>query len=181
MVSEVNPYAPPTADNDVLGEIAESIQLMRASRGARFLAAFTDGLLMMPFLGVGMYVASSLGFSVLHDKLSWQLVVWACMAPLTLYQWVLIVRTGQTLGKRWNKIKIFMKDGEQVDFLHGVVLRNWILYFIPVLVALVVPGTDQLMSLVTIVDLVIIFGATHRCLHDFIAGTQVLQLQRGGF
>jgi uncharacterized RDD family membrane protein YckC len=181
MVSELNPYAPPTADNDPVGDPNDASQLMRATRSQRWWAAFVDGLLYMPLLGVGMYVASSMGINILTDRLTWLLVVWACMSPLAIYQWVLVARTGQTLGKRWTKIKIFKKDGSPVDFVSAVVLRNWVLYFIPALLTVIVPGTDQVSNLVGLVDAVMIFGAEHRCLHDFIAGTQVLQLQRGGF
>ena len=107
-------------------------------------------------------------------------MIWACLAPLALYQWALIARTGQSLGKRWTRIKIFKKDGSDVDFVSGVVMRNWILFFIPSLFTLVVPEVP-IANLVGFVDAVMIFGVAHRCLHDYIAGTQVLQLQRGGF
>jgi uncharacterized RDD family membrane protein YckC len=179
MVSEINPYAPPSADNDALAaEAADSSQLLRATRSQRWWAAFIDNLLYAPLLGVGMFVASSLGYNVEADKGTWMLVVYACFLPLAIYQWALIAKTGQSLGKRWTKIKIFKQDGTEVDFLSGVVLRNWIVLGIPVLLGILAPEADRLGNLISTVDAVCIFGAAHRCLHDYIAGTQVLQLQR---
>src|SRR5439155_23600249 len=139
MVSEINPYAPPIAESEFQGDASDASQLFRATRSQRWWAAFIDGMLYTPLFGVGMFVASSFGINVLTNRATWTLVIWGCLAPLALYQWALIARTGQSLGKRWTRIKIFKKDGSDVDFVSGVVMRNWILFFIPSLFTLVVP------------------------------------------
>jgi len=56
------------------------------------------------------------------------LIVVACLHFLFLtgYNWYLITVRGQTIGKRWMKVKIVKEDGKPVDFVRGVILRNWI-------------------------------------------------------
>jgi uncharacterized RDD family membrane protein YckC len=181
MVSEINPYAPPSADSDVLNDPSDASQLLRATRSQRWWAAFVDNLLYLPLIGVGAAVAVGLGYSADVEKGGFMLVIYACMLPLAIYQWTLIARTGQSLGKRWSKIKIFKLDDSEVDFLSGVVLRNWVLGVVPLILVALVPDLERGSNLLGTVDALFIFGAAHRCLHDYIAGTKVLQLQRGGF
>jgi uncharacterized RDD family membrane protein YckC len=177
--TDLNPYAPPGADNDLAEEV-ESSQLLRASRSQRLGAAILDGLVMMPLVGLAMMLARSWHLSAKRDHVMYTLLFQAVMLPLSLFQWSLIARTGQSLGKRWVKIKIFKKDGSPVDFVSGVVLRHWLLYLTPVFIGLVMPQpATQLTQVVWFVDIVLIFGVAHRCLHDYIAGTQVLQLPGG--
>jgi len=179
MVSEINPYAPPTADGDGFTDLGEdSSQLLRATRSQRWWAAFIDNLLYLPLLGVGVVVAMSIGTDAQAEQGTFMLVIYGCMLPLAIYQWVLTARTGQSLGKRWTKIKIFKKDGSEVDFVSGVLLRSWVLFGVPLVITVIVPEAERLSNLVSTVDALCIFGAAHRCLHDYIAGTQVLQLQR---
>src|SRR5258705_13856660 len=100
MVSEINPYAPPSADGDGLTDVEDSSQLLRATRSQRWWAAFIDNLLYLPLLGVGAFVATSVGYDLQREQGMWMLVMYACMLPLAIYQWTLTARTGQSLGKR---------------------------------------------------------------------------------
>ena len=49
---------------------------------------------------------------------------------LTIYNWVLVHKQGQTIGKRALKIRIVKQDGSPCGFLHGVVLRDWVLHLL---------------------------------------------------
>jgi uncharacterized RDD family membrane protein YckC len=84
-----------------------------------------------------------------------------------LYQCRLIATSGQSLGKRWKQIRIVLDDGTAPGFWRGVVLRSWVLMlfrFIPLL------G-----NVISLVDILMIFGAGNRCLHDRLAGTRVIK------
>jgi uncharacterized RDD family membrane protein YckC len=79
-------------------------------------------------------------------------------------------KTGQTLGKRMIKTRIVREStGEAPGFLHGVVLRVWLLSLAGLL-----PGVGNFVGLA---DAVAIFtGHRRQTLHDRIAGTIVIQV-----
>ena len=97
-------------------------------------------------------------------------VLFLSMLGLAIYQWILIATTGQTLAKRWLKMKIVKVDGTPVDFVSGVILRSWV---VQALSAIPMVG-----GLVGLIDALMIFGAEQRCLHDHIAGTIVIDVTR---
>src|SRR5262249_52126407 len=104
--------------------------------------------------------------------------------PLHILQWALIATRGQTLGKMMIKTRIVRMDGSSVGFVHGVVLRIWVIT-IPswILVGLMLTGMDPrtllpasvAIGLIGLLDALFIFGESRRCLHDLIAGTRVIQ------
>ena len=89
---------------------------------------------------------------------------------VAIYQWVLISRTGQSLGKKWTDIRIEMLNGERVTFGTGVALRNW--------VPKVIGAVPYLGMIFHLVDCLFIFREDRRCLHDHIAGTRVVEHKR---
>jgi uncharacterized RDD family membrane protein YckC len=92
------------------------------------------------------------------------------MLGLFIYQWVLISRTGQTLGKKWTGIRIELVDRNRIGFASGVVLRNWVPKLMGVL--------PYLGALFQLVDILFIFRDDRRCIHDHIAGTRVVRQKR---
>ena len=89
------------------------------------------------------------------------------------YQWYLVATTGQSLAKRWMGIKIVRLDGSPVGFVHGVLLRSWVISMATNAIS-TTPGLRTLGRLVHLVDALMIFGEERRCLHDHIAGTRVI-------
>lgn len=93
----------------------------------------------------------------------------AWLLVLTVVEWSMIVRAGQTPGKRLMGIRIIRTDGAKVDFVHGVILRNWIY---------AVVGNPLFLSImamiVWIVDGVMILAADRRSLRDHLASTKVV-------
>tara|TARA_B100000959_G_C14981577_1_gene623722 strand:+ start:2575 stop:3192 length:618 start_codon:yes stop_codon:yes gene_type:complete len=83
-----------------------------------------------------------------------------------IYQWYLLATTAQTIGKKYLKIKIVNKDGEQAGFFVNVVLREWVMALIGIFPA--IGGIIQL------VDILFIFRDDRKCIHDLIAGTVVI-------
>jgi uncharacterized RDD family membrane protein YckC len=143
-----------------------------ATRGARWWAAILDTVLLS---AVVLVATKLLRGSSCDEGLSWSarqgLRSLACM-PLLAYQWWLIARTGQTLGKRWTNIRIVKLDGSPVDFVSGVLLRTAL--FDAVILLLISFGPRDVSSVFQLLDIVFIFGATQRCLHDRLAGTKVV-------
>jgi uncharacterized RDD family membrane protein YckC len=180
---EINPYAPPSPDAGFFEAPVESQELLLADRLTRLGARLLDGLLLsvciLPALGIFAYAGFSASMSRhrgggagMGTLASQEIIIVGLLAmllalPLVGYQWYLIAKTGQTLGKKWTGIRIVKMDDSPVDFVSGVILRNWVMFaagFVP-----------YLGSCVGLVDaLMIFFNDDRRCVHDFIAGTKVV-------
>lgn len=155
-----NPFAPPSDDAD-WGLKATFTGGLDASRGKRFAGAFLDNLVYMAAAFLG---GIALGGDV--DGL-------AFLGPLALVgavQAYLVTTTGQTIGKRMVGSRIVLMDGKAVGFFRGVFVRSWVFQAF-----LAIPGVGGLLGLV---DALFILGESHRCLHDHLAGTRVVDVSR---
>lgn len=129
-----------------------------AGRGARLLAAIVDGAI---FLGV---VVVGAPLSAIGPDFFIVLTVLAVIG-LVIVQVVLLTKDGQTLGKRALKIRIVKRDtGQNGGFVPNVLLR------------LVLNGIIGWIPLYGLVDTLFIFREDRRCIHDMIAGTQVVNV-----
>jgi uncharacterized RDD family membrane protein YckC len=176
--SPYNPYSPPAAGTDYNAPEANYAEQVLADRGTRFGAALLDGLLAMACAipgGALVFFQAFNSASSRHGRSSQPdltgliggvVLMMALTLPLAIYQWYLISKSGQTLGKRWTGIKVVKLDGSPVDFVSGVVMRNWIVAAMGM-----VPYVGACVGLV---DPLMIFGDERRCLHDLIAGTKVI-------
>jgi uncharacterized RDD family membrane protein YckC len=156
----VNPYAPPAAAIEVIAP-RSFLGDPLARPGTRFGARFIDQLLLLVSLIPG-------GILLATKNAVFGAVICALGAlALCIYQWSLIVGSGQSLGKLWCKIKIVRTDGRPVDFISGVVTREWIM-----LVLRFVPAVGSILGLI---DALFVFRVDRRCLHDHMAGTKVIE------
>lgn len=171
---EYNPYAPPMAGTEsgsVFGDerAAEEEQIL-AGPWTRFGARWVDQLLVGVALIPAALVwgASSAASNDGSNGQGVSLAIALGLIPLALliYQWVRIAKTGQSIAKKWMKIRIVRMNGAPVDFVSGVLLREWLIFALTA-----IPGIGSVFSLV---DGVMIFGADRRCLHDKMAGTKVI-------
>ncbi len=93
------------------------------------------------------------------------------------YQAYLIATTGQSLAKRFLKIKIVRDDGSPAGFVHGVLLRDGVLLVATLLAMGALGGSQSAVLVGTIfglADCLAIFGDDRRCVHDYLAGTKVV-------
>ena len=89
---------------------------------------------------------------------------------------MLLYKYGQTIGKKALGIRVVRMDGSRVSFARFFFLRGLAMAVIAWIVSAVgiaihIPYIGNLVSLV---DYLMIFGAAHRCLHDYVADTQVV-------
>jgi uncharacterized RDD family membrane protein YckC len=180
MDMDSNPYAPPESDLDPgASGTAPSFEL--AERGTRVVAFLLDHVLtvipFLPFLALYLLDFSRKKLDISSYILAYRFDQYAgllglgflALCCLVGYQWVLICKTGQTLGKKWTGIRIEKVDGRALGFVNGVILRNWIVKLV---------GSVQYLRLVVfLVDSLFIFRADRRCLHDHIAGTRVVRVR----
>jgi uncharacterized RDD family membrane protein YckC len=186
-------YSPPGSDVNAGVQVgAQGVE--PAGRGTRLTATTLDGLLisvpLLPSLALGIYYAVRTQMEVARTGMDEHLAQGPSIATseltillggaavlgffgalgIAVYQWILISRTGQSLGKKWTGIRIEKIDGTRVTFGTGVVLRNW--------VPKVMGAVPYLGMLFHLIDCLFIFREDRRCLHDHIAGTRVVRHQR---
>jgi uncharacterized RDD family membrane protein YckC len=172
-----NPYAPPKSDVNVGATQAPAVEGELAERGTRFFSQMVDGLIALVVLipafiagvqggvfhGGGptvLFRAFTAGATGVVSGLAW--------LALVLFQAYLVTTTGQSIAKRWFRIKIVKLDGSRVSFVSGVLLRSWLM-----MVLQQVPGINMFAGLL---DALFIFRQDRRCIHDLIAGTKVINL-----
>jgi uncharacterized RDD family membrane protein YckC len=131
-----------------------------ASRWSRLGAAVIDLLatFVLGFIaGIFMVASEALGAIVL------------VVGGLTLagFQIYLLTTRGQSIGKIVLGIRIIKQDGGSPGFVRAALLR-WI---VPGLIGAI----PYLGLIVSLVDVLFIFGPEQRCLHDLIAGTIVVK------
>lgn len=143
-----------------------------ATRRWRFVAAMLDGVVgVIAILPVMLYFdtwstarsGEQLGFDVLAIGF-----VWGLLAFSAINYWLLEHR-GQTVGKWCVDIAIVGVDGERRSALHILTRRYLLMWTAPY-----VPVIGQLLAMI---DLLFIFRADRRCVHDHIAGTRVIDIE----
>jgi uncharacterized RDD family membrane protein YckC len=160
-------FAPPRAAVDDLPEAVDGQVL--ASRWARLGGALIDTVIVLVALWVISLVtpwnpfdparADFMRFAPLNALLGFILF-------LVLHGYPLFT-AGQTWGKKVVGTRIVRSDGSRVDAARLIGLR----YGVPTLFG-VVPALHQLFGLVNVL---FIFRASRRCLHDSIADTIVIK------
>lgn len=146
---------------------SKSVPEPLAKRGDRLLAKIFNALLVViasvaGFTWFGLWMESIGDDLGGHGGLVNGYRILCPPAALFCTQWYLLATTGQTLGKRWLKLKVARCDGTAVNFVRMVALRSWL------------ASTFHLLPFVGIVGLLAIFRGNRRCLHDHLAGTHVL-------
>jgi uncharacterized RDD family membrane protein YckC len=170
-----NPYLPPASDVNAGAQPPMAGQL--AERGTRFVSQIVDGLLFMavlvPALIAGFHSgafrdggSTALFRSFFASAVG--IVSGVAWLGLIVYQAYLVATSGQSIAKKLFKIKIVKVDGSPVNFVSGVLVRNWLM-----MVLQQIPGVNLILPLL---DALFIFRQDRRCIHDLIAGTKVIQL-----
>lgn len=168
---EINPYAPPTAGPPPLQQYYGQQPYWQpyelAGRWTRLGAAILDGVISLVVALPGLVLIFMSIDSGKEDQM-WLGLGVAVIGVLILavYQWYLIATRGQSLAKKWLHIRIVKLDGCLPGFVHGVLLRAWVMSLIT--------NVPYVGGIVGLVDLLMIFGQERRCLHDLIASTRVI-------
>ena len=162
-----NPYSPPSSNLDI--QALENIPEALASLRSRFLAALIDGIIMLVIVVPAMYFLGIYGYAEKGEEAPFVTLILASAAGFLAYALVnghLLAKYGQTVGKRFLKIKIVSVDGTSAKLSKILLLR-----VLPI----------QLMGLIPVIgnwvafgDALFVFREDRRCVHDLIAGTKVV-------
>lgn len=161
---ESNNYAAPEAEL----ETKNDQEAVLASRWARLGAAIIDGLIMIipallvTFLFIGSFDMEAMAEISLFTNFIIGLVN---IAVFFVIHGKVLFSNGQTWGKRVAGIKIVKMSNEQMD--NFTLIKRYAFYF----GVSIVPVIGGLLSLINVLC---IFAGSKRCLHDHVAGTQVV-------
>ena len=161
-----NRFAPPLAHVE---DVAQGPGVL-AGRGTRLGATLIDAVVAGLAFGLLAFVSP---FNIFAPPPSttgvWMLLVQNLVLGFILFLVIhgyLIATRGQTVGKALLKIRIVRSDGSPASFARIVGLRY---LTTSVLASIPVVGT-----IYGLVDVLLIFRASRRCLHDHIADTIVV-------
>jgi uncharacterized RDD family membrane protein YckC len=158
-----NPFAPPRAD---VADVPVSGPEL-AGRGNRLLAVIVDLVIQVV---VVFGVMALLGMSLLNPDASFTAQAAGYVVGLLaflLIQGTLLVKHGQTWGKRVLGLRIVRPDGARCTAGRILGLRYGVGFVIGA-----IPVVGMIYSLV---DALLIFRASRQCLHDNIADTIVIK------
>lgn len=158
-MAEANPYAAPKAAiEDAPSEAPELATLWQ-----RFAGNLIDGLVMTLAWAPGSVLAPR--YLGEHHPAIPALIVVPLLAVLGLQLWM-VVRHRASIGKRVMKARMTRPDGAVPSVWRIVLLRA-----MPVAVLSAVPFAN----LLTLIDVLFIFGKSRRCVHDYLGGTIVVK------
>ena len=165
---DFNPYAAPSREADYeIGRPADVADGILATPWQRWLGVFLDNLLFVPAVIPFLLLAATLEEERI-EEIGPMALLFGPMLVVTIVQWFLIARNGQSIGKRIIRTRIVRLDGSNPGFVYGVLLRSWVLIglqFIPLL------G-----YFIGLADALFVFRRDRRTIHDHIAGTKVIQV-----
>jgi uncharacterized RDD family membrane protein YckC len=158
-----NPYAAPAAPLEYQNQQV----LHLASRWARLGAAFLDGLIYAIPIGIVFGIFASTMASTNEPPVAMFVVMGLVLLVILAVNCMYLHQYGQTIAKRMLGIKVIQTDGNRCELWRFFFLR-----YLPMALVGSIPGVGPLLS---IVNVLLIFGHEQRCLHDLIANTIVVQ------
>ena len=161
---EKNIYSAPESNL----ENNDSSESVDATRISRLLASFVDGLTILPFTAALMYFTGGFdGFKEgVQPSFSYTLIMGLIgIGIFVLMHGKIMIRDGQTWGKKAFNIKMVSLDGSNVT--GAMLLKRYSFYWL-------VPQVPVAGQILSMINILFIFGKTKRCLHDYIAGTRVV-------
>lgn len=172
-MEEHNPYGSPDARLQPAAPPPLPGSLELASPWLRLAAALLDGvialILIVPVMVLGGYWTAVMNAAIQGRSVPLPLtIMWSAIGLVLflLVQGYPLHRWAQTWGKRIVGVQIVDMQGGQPGLVHLLVRR-----YLPVQLAALVPFLGNLFLMV---DSLFVFRQDRRCVHDLIAGTQVI-------
>jgi uncharacterized RDD family membrane protein YckC len=153
----------------------ETHEVEAATRLSRLGAVLVDALLAFAPLGaLVVLVPMALLAGGAKVLLVFVLVAGVISVAVLITQIVLLVRNGQTIGKKVLGIRMIISSGETPSIWRVFFLR-WLPFAVAAGVVEYALKVRGLGNIIYVLDAVLIFQPTRRCLHDLIADTHVIK------
>lgn len=140
-----------------------------AAVGARAVGVSLDGLV---YLVAALPAAGALALEGEDAAFLFVGLAGMTVFAAVVYQTYLVATTGQSIGKRLVDTRILRSDGSPAGFVHGVLLRSWLMS--------VITSIPMIGGLIGLLDALLVFGVDRRTLHDRIADTIVVEARGTG-
>lgn len=176
-----NPFAvsPEMSGMDPATEAGDQL----AGRMSRLGAAFVDGFLMMIIVLPIQFASGFFARAQQQQTGALETIVMSFvgMGVMLLLNGYFLVKRGQSLGKMAAGVQIVdFQTGQLLPFLRVYVFRYLWSLPLSVLVALIPgQGDDIAVNIILLIGILLIFGESRRCLHDYIAGSRVVLYKAG--
>ncbi len=163
-------YQAPKSELYQEGFTSEDLNLAR--RRDRFWASMIDALTIIPISFLLMYYSGF--FDDIKSDVAPSMLYTLTLSAITtaiflLMHGKIMVRDGQTWGKKALNIKIVSVDGEHASISH-LAKRYGFYWAIPL-----IPFVGQFINLANIL---FIFSKSKRCLHDYVGETKVVRVDK---
>lgn len=135
-----------------------------ASRNARAVGVSLDGLV---YLAAALPAVIGVFLEGEDSMLLFGGLGGLAVFGMVVYQTYLVATTGQSIGKRLVNTRILRSDGSPAGFVHGVLVRSWLMS--------IITSIPMIGGLIGLADALLIFSEDRRCLHDRIADTIVVE------
>ncbi|MDN8580601.1 RDD family protein [Eikenella corrodens] len=169
-------YASTALENDLFDSNEMEVEL--ASPWQRMGARIMDGL---PFAGIGILAAILVGFmGGSGGKAAMVVFTIALVAAigLLIYNLVIMVRDGQSIGKKIVGIRVITEDGDNPGFVKYVLVREFGYNFIFTLISVFSEDLGNLLAIVAGIACVVMLFMENRnrqTLQDLLAKTLVIK------
>ena len=153
----------------------DTYEVEAASRLSRLGAKVVDAVAgLAPFGAVAIFIPSAMRSGGLGSLLVF--IILACVISLgvLIAQIVLLVQHGQTIGKKAFGIRMITSGGD-IPSIWRVFFLRWLPFAVVGAVVQMVFQVRGSGSLIHLVDVLLIFQPTRRCLHDLFADTHVIK------
>lgn len=173
-MSQENPYATPSTDPLPAHPVSGQLQL--ATPSERFGGAFIDGLINAVVIVPLMYLTGFMGTDASGHPAKTDFLHTAMFAAIgfaffAAIQWKFLKATGQTIGKKVAKTRIVTMEGKKPEIGDLLGKRYLFMNFLGV-----IPVVGGVLALV---NALFVFRKDRRCIHDQVAGTQVVKFPPG--
>ena len=167
-----NPFASPTQHAQSTPQSFPTTNFELATRSSRLLGRILDGVFSalcgfafaVLLAIIGGVVGQDEDVAAIGGSIGFYLGIFV----FAIVNWTLIVKSGQTLGKKVMRTRIVMEEtGQLPGFVQGVLLRSIVF---GLLCNLPIIGFPILL----LVNAIWIFGDNRQCLHDLLAKTRVV-------
>lgn len=153
----------------------DTYEVEAATRLSRLGAALIDLVLQLaPLAPIFLLLPGAMLTGRMGMLLVGLLAAAAVWVALLITQIVFLVKNGQTIGKKVMGIRMITSEGE-IPSLWRVFLLRWLPFVVTAATIELIFKVRGLGNLIHLVDALLIFQPTRRCLHDLFADTHVIK------
>ena len=167
-MATVNPYAAPKA----AVEDVQSAAPEPATRWQRFAAAFVDGIILGGIGAAAALIAGRGAASGAKPGASFFIAIALGIAFVGAVNLWMLHRYRASIGKKALKIRMVRTDGSDAGLARLVFMRG-----LPQWIVSGLGNAVPLLTVLSFVDVLFIFGSARRCVHDYIADTIVVKAE----